>query len=152
MNRDFVEMLSAFSATGVEYLVVGAHAFGVHARPRATGDLDLWVRTTPENANRVLAALKEYGAPLHGVEREDFETPNRVLQLGVAPYRIDLLTSITGVSFEDAWPKRKLVPIDGLLVPILGREDLIVNKRATDRPQDRADVAALEEIEPPPAD
>ena len=143
MNSDFVEMLSAFSAAGVEYLVVGAHAFGVHAHPRATGDLDLWVHSTPGNADRVLSALRKFGAPLQGVSANDFETPDRVLQLGVAPYRIDLLTSISGVDFEDAWPRRKEVLMEGLVVPVLGREDLIVNKRATGRPQDQADLAAL---------
>ena len=143
MNRDFVEMLSALSETGVEFLVVRAHALAVHARPRATGDLDLWVRPTPENAARVLNALTRFGAPLKDISAADLETPNRVLQLGVVPNRIDLLTSITGVAFGDAWPRRKVVTIEGLGVPVLGREDLIENKRATDRPQDRADLALL---------
>jgi hypothetical protein len=143
MNRDFVEMLSALSETGVEFLVVGAHAVAVHARPRATGDLDLWVRSTPENARRVLAALQLFGAPLETISTQDFEMPNRVLQLGVVPNRIDLLTSISGVSFEDAWPRREIVPVEGLAVPVLGRADLIANKRATDRPQDRADLEVL---------
>ena len=143
MNRDFVEMLSALSETGVEFLVVGAHALAVHARPRATGDLDLWVRPTAENAARVLSALSRFGAPLNDISADDFETPNRVLQLGVVPNRIDLLTSITGVTFGDAWPRRKVVSIEGLAVPVLGRVDLIENKRATDRPQDRADLELL---------
>ena len=143
MNRDFVEMLSALSETGVEFLVVGAHAVAVHARPRATGDLDLWVRSTPENAARVVSALTRFGAPLHDITRGDFEAPNRVVQLGVVPNRIDLLTSITGVTFEGAWPRRKNVILEGIAVPILGREDLILNKRATARPQDRADLESL---------
>src|SRR5688572_12841390 len=125
MNQDFVEMLSAFGEAGVEYLVVGAHALAVHARPRATGDLDLWVRPSPENAARVLIALRRFGAPLADIEPTDFQLPDRVVQLGVVPNRIDLLTGITGVSFEQAWPRRLEVPLAGLIVPILGREDLI---------------------------
>jgi predicted nucleotidyltransferase len=144
MNRDFVEMLSAFSASGVEYLVVGAHALAVHARPRATGDLDLWIRPTPDNAQRVMSALRNFGAPLGGVSQRDLEIPEQVLQLGVVPNRIDLLTSITGVHFESAWPRRHEVSIEGVQVPILGREDLIRNKRATGRAQDRADLVLLE--------
>jgi hypothetical protein len=143
MNRDFVEMLSALSETGVEFLVVGAHALAVHARPRATGDLDLWVHPTPENAARVLKALSRFGAPMKDITTDDFELPDRVLQLGVVPNRIDLLTSITGVAFSDAWPRRKIVSIEGLGVPVLSREDLIENKRATGRPQDRADLELL---------
>ena len=143
MNQDFVEMLSAFGEAGVEYLVVGAHALAVHARPRATGDLDLWVRPSPENAARVLIALRRFGAPLADIEPTDFQLPDRVVQLGVVPNRIDLLTGITGVSFEQAWPRRLEVPLAGLIVPILGREDLITNKRATGRSQDRADLEAL---------
>jgi hypothetical protein len=143
MNQDFVEMLSAFAEAGVEYLVVGAHALAVHARPRATGDLDLWVRPSPENAARVLTALRGFGAPLADIEPTDFHLPDRVVQLGVVPNRIDLLTGITGVSFEQAWPRRLEVPLAGLVVPILGREDLITNKRATGRSQDRADLEAL---------
>ena len=143
MNQDFVEMLSAFGEAGVEYLVGGAHALAVHARPRATGSLDLWVRPSPENAARVLTALRRFGAPLADIEPTDFQLPDRVVQLGVVPNRIDLLTGITGVSFEQAWPRRLEVPLAGLVVPILGREDLITNKRATGRSQDRADLEAL---------
>lgn len=143
MNRDFVEMLSVFSAVGVEYLVVGAHALGVHAQPRATGDLDLWVRPSPENASRVLTALRRFGAPLLDVDESDFQQADRVLQLGVVPCRIDLLTSISGVVFEEAWTRRTEVRLEGLLVPVLGREDLIRNKRATGRPQDLVDLQIL---------
>ncbi len=144
MNRDFVEMLSAFFEAGVEYLVVGAHALGAHVQPRATGDLDLWVRPTAENSARVMSALRQFGAPLDDVNAGDFEQPNQVIQLGVVPNRIDLLTSISGVSFADAWPRRKEVRVEGLMVPILGRDDLIRNKRATGRTQDLADLEILD--------
>jgi hypothetical protein len=117
MNRDFVEMLSAFSVAGVEYLVVGAHAVGIHGTPRATGDLDLWVRPTPENAKRVLDALRQFGAPLANLSEQDFQQPDRVVQLGVVPNRIDLLTSISGVGFDEAWPRRLEVRIEGISIP-----------------------------------
>lgn len=144
MNRDFVEILSEFSAARVEYLLVGAHAFAVHARPRATGDLDLWVRPTAENERRVLEALRRFGAPTFALEEGGFQRAGEVVQLGVPPHRIDILTSISGVEFEGAWTRRIEVEVEGVLVPILGREDLIRNKRAADRPQDRADVSLLE--------
>lgn len=149
MNQDFVEMLSALSETGTEFLVVGAHALAVHARPRATGDLDLWIRATPDNAERTWRALQRFGAPLGQIKLEDLTTPNLVYQVGVVPNRIDLLTSITGLDFESAWSRRGTVMIGELAVPVLGKADLIRNKRAVGRPQDLADVAELERLGPP---
>ena len=145
MERDFVEMLSALSAAGAEFLVVGAHAVAAHGVPRATGDLDVWVRPTPANADRVLSALGSFGAPLHDLTRDDLSRPDTVFQIGVAPCRIDLLTSISGgIDFEGAWQRRKALEIEGLRLACIGREDLIANKRACGRPQDLADVARLE--------
>ena len=97
LNRDYVEMLAALSAAGAEYLVVGAHALAAHGAPRATGDLDLWVRPTPENARRVWQALEAFGAPLHELTLGDLSRPDVVFQIGLVPQRIDILTSITGV-------------------------------------------------------
>jgi hypothetical protein len=145
MNRDFAEMLSALSAAGAEYLVVGAHALAAHGRPRATGDLDIWVRPTSGNADRVWLALVRFGAPLSALKKEDLTTPGIVFQIGVEPVRIDILTAIDGVDFEGAWTRRVVVDIDGQSVPLLGKDDLIRNKRAAGRPQDLADVAALEQ-------
>lgn len=145
MNRDFVEMLSALSEVGAEYIVVGAHAMAAHGVPRATGDLDIWVRPIPANARRVRDALARFGAPLHDLTLEDLGRPDLVFQIGVPPARIDLLTSITGVSFEEAWQNRITVPIDDLRVAVLGREDFLRNKRAAGRPKDLADIALLEE-------
>lgn len=145
MNRDFAEMLSALSDAGAEFLVVGAHALAAHGRPRATGDLDVWVRPTAENAAKVWAALARFGAPLSGVRKDDLATPGLVFQIGVEPVRIDILTAIDGVDFEGAWQRRLVVEIDGLKVPLIGRDDLIRNKRAAGRPQDLADIAALEQ-------
>jgi len=144
MNRDFEEMLAALSAAGADFMVVGAHALAVHARPRATGDLDIWVRPTAENAERVWNALVAFGAPLAQLTRGDLATEEVVFQIGVAPSRIDILTSISGVAFEHAWPRRVTVELWGLRVPVIGRADLIDNKRATGRPGDLADLDELE--------
>jgi hypothetical protein len=144
LNRDFVEMLSALCAAAAEFLIVGAHAVAAHGLPRATGDLDIWVRRTPENADRVLAALRAFGAPLHDLTPSDLTRPDTVFQIGVVPSRIDILTSISGVDFDDAWPRRMPLAVEGLSVACIGRDDLLANKRAAGRPQDLADIARLE--------
>src|SRR3989442_8740941 len=110
-------MLAALSAAGADYLVVGAHALAVHGVVRATGDLDVWVRPTPENASKVWRALLAFGAPLQELTERDLSTPNLVFQIGVAPYRIDLLTSIDGVSFDEAWRDHVAIPVDGAKKP-----------------------------------
>lgn len=138
-------MLSALSDAGVEYLVVGAHAVAYHGQPRATGDLDIWVRPTAENAVRVHAALEAFGAPLFDLSLEDLQTPELVFQIGVVPCRIDILTSITGVEFGPAWSRRVEIDIEGIRVPVLGREDLLRNKEATGRAKDRLDLELLAE-------
>jgi len=145
MSPDFVEMLSALSDAEAEFLVVGAHAVAVHGQPRATGDLDLWIRSTPENAARVWRALAHFGSPLDVLREEDLTEPDVVFQIGVSPNRIDLLTSVTELIFEEAWARRTTVEVQSLSIPVLGREDLIRNKRAVGRPRDLADVAELEE-------
>ena len=144
MERDFVEMLSALDAAGAEFLVVGAHALAAHGVPRATGDLDIWVRATPENAHRVLEALRAFGASLFDLTAEDLSRPETVFQIGVAPVRIDLLTSISGVGFEEAWTGRLPVRVEGIDVAVIGRAELIRNKLATGRPKDLLDVETLE--------
>ena len=145
MERDFVEMLSALSAARAEFLVVGAHAVAAHGVPRATGDLDVWVRPTQANADRVLSALRSFGAPLQDLTRDDLSKPDTVFQIGVAPCRVDLLTSISGgIDFDGAWQRRKAIEIEGMHLACIGRDDLIANKRACGRPQDLADVARLE--------
>jgi hypothetical protein len=146
MNRDFVEMLSALSGAGAQFLVIGAHALAVHGVPRATGDLDLWVNATPDNASRVWEALSGYGAPLADLALDDLSSPDVVFQIGVSPRRIDILTSISGVEFHEAWSTREIVDLDGLAVPIIGRALLIQNKRAVGRTRDLADIEALEAL------
>jgi hypothetical protein len=145
MNPDFVEMLAELHAAGADYLVVGAHALAAHGRPRATGDLDLWVRSTPDNARRVYAALQRFGAPLQDLTVADLASPDVVYQIGVPPARIDILTSISGVTFDEGWASRITTAIGELEVPVLGRDCLIQNKRAAGRLRDVADLADLGE-------
>jgi hypothetical protein len=137
-------MLSAFSAEGVEFMIVGAYALAAHGLPRATGDLDLWVGTEGENPARVRRALVRFGAPVEELSEEDLRRPGLVFQIGVAPQRIDILTSIDGVEFREAWPHRLVAELGGLRLPVISREDLIRTKRACGRPQDLADIASLE--------
>lgn len=144
LNPDYHEILSAFSDEGVEYLIVGAYALAVHGVPRATGDIDLWIRRTEENTARVMRALESYGAGLDDFDEADFYVDGFVLQIGMAPRRIDILTDIDAVTFAQAWERRVEVDIEGLVVYVLSREDQIVNKRAAGRPQDIADANRLE--------
>ncbi len=143
MNRDFVEMLSALSAAGARFLIVGAHALAAHGAPRATGDLDIWVQATNENAARVLAALRTFGAPLFDLTEADLCARDTVFQIGLPPSRIDILTGISGVLFEDAWERRIEVAVGDLRVATIGRADFIVNKRAAGRPKDLLDLELL---------
>jgi hypothetical protein len=144
MNRDFIDMLSALSDAGAEYLIVGAHAVAVHGHPRATGDLDIWVRPSPENAERVWRALERFGAPLDNLTRADLTSDDLVFQIGVAPNRIDILTDIGQLRFDDAWRTHVVVEMQGLRVAVIGRDELIRAKRESGRPRDLADVAELE--------
>lgn len=149
LNDDFLDVLAALAEAGVEFLVVGAHALAAHGIVRATGDLDVWVRASPENAVRVVVALKIFGAPLaqHAVTAEDFTRLGTVYQMGLPPRRIDVLTEISGVSFDEAWAARREIVVSEITVGFLGRTDLIKNKRAAGRDKDLADVKRLEESE-----
>lgn len=137
-------MLSALSAEGAEYLVVGAFALAAHGYPRATGDIDIWVRPSPANAARVMAALRRFGTPILGLEAADLEAPRTVFQVGVAPRRIDILTSIDGVAFDEAWEGRMEKEVEGARIPFIGRKALLRNKRSTGRPRDLRDAEILE--------
>jgi hypothetical protein len=147
LNPDFRDMLFALSGERVEFLLVGAYAMAVHGLPRATGDLDIWIRPEARNADRLMRALGRFGAPLDSITSGDFTQPNLVFQIGVVPRRLDLLTSVDGVDFDAAWKRRKLVSIDDVEVPVLSLPDLKANKRAVGRLRDLADVEALEELE-----
>ena len=145
MNPDFVDLLRAFSAADVRFLIVGAYALAVHGRPRATGDLDLWVDATPENARRVMRALAAFGAPLAEVSESDFAQPGAVFQIGVPPGRIDLLTELSGLAFDRAWATRIRRPFgDDLAADFLDRASFLRNKRATGRLRDLADIEGME--------
>jgi hypothetical protein len=147
VNRDFVEMLSALSAARAEFIVVGAHALAAHGVPRATGHIDILVNATADNADRVLEALKAFGAPLFDLVKSDLEKDDTVFQIGVPPGRIDILTGISGVTFERAWQGRLMVNLESVPEPVavLGRAEFIANKRASGRPKDLLDIALLEE-------
>ena len=143
MNRDFVEMLSALSAAGARFLIVGAHALAAHGAPRATGDLDIWIGATPDNAARVLDALRNFGAALFDLSVDDLSRPDTVFQIGLPPSRIDILSSISGVAFDHAWSRRLEIQIGDLAVAVIGREDFIANKTASGRAKDLLDLTLL---------
>jgi len=145
LNPDFRDLLLAFSGEDVEFVVIGAHALALHGVPRGTGDLDVLVRPSEENAARVWRALVRFGAPMEtaGVRAADFATRGIVYQIGLPPSRIDVLTEITGVTFDEAWASRMAVDLEGSTIWFLGREALVRNKQATGRPKDLADVSRL---------
>lgn len=144
LNPDFHDMLSALCEEKAEFLIVGAYALAAHWHPRATGDIDVWVRRSDDNAKRVWRALVRFGAPLADLKLEDLKTSDLIFQIGVEPRRIDIVTSITAVEFDEAWPDRKEVEIERLKITVIGRSHLLKNKKALGRPQDLADVAWLE--------
>lgn len=148
MNPDFRDILSEFSAAEVRFLLVGAYALASFGLPRSTGDIDLWVRADEANARRVLIALARFGAPLAGIAEADFARPGIVFQIGLAPNRVDVLTSIDGVDFDEAWSSRWEAAVEGVKVPVIGRDHLLRNKRATGRPKDLIDAAWLESHRP----
>lgn len=144
LNRDFNELLSEFNAHEVRYLIVGGYAFAFHARPRYTKDIDIWIDAELENARRAWRALAKFGAPLGGLTVEDLATSGTVFQIGVAPNRIDILNRLEGLEFANAWRRRETTSYGDVTVTVLGREELIANKRAVGRLQDLADLEILE--------
>ncbi len=143
LDRDFSEFIACCEGRDVRFLIVGGYALAAHGHPRLTKDLDVWVRPDPRNASAVVMALEDFGFGSLGLTADDFSRPDAVVQLGRAPKRIDLLTSIDGVSFEQCWSDRYVLEVDGHPVPFIDRLNLIVNKRASARLQDLADVEAL---------
>jgi len=145
LNEDFRDFLVLLADGGVDFVIVGAYALAFHGAPRASGDIDLFVRPTPVNAQRVFDALARFGAPLEaaGVTAADFTQPGAVYQIGLPPRRIDVLTEISGLTFDEAWASRITAEIDGRTVSFIGREALLKNKEASGRPKDVADVARL---------
>jgi hypothetical protein len=150
MYPDFKELLSVLNEHQAKYLVVGAYALSIHAQPRATKDLDIWIKPDAENAKAVFTALAKFGAPLEGLTPGDFAEPGPFFRMGHAPVGIDLLTKIDGVDFDIAWEKRVQEIIDtasGLKINFISRDDFIATKTASGRPQDVADVAAVREAD-----
>jgi hypothetical protein len=143
MNPDFVDLLRAFVAADVRFLIVGAYALALHGRPRATGDLDVWVEPNPANAAKVMQALAAFGAPLTDVSVDDFSRPGVTYQIGVPPGRIDILTELTGITFAEAWPDRLRRHFGDIEVDFIGRDAFIRNKRATGRPKDLGDIEGM---------
>jgi hypothetical protein len=144
VNPDFKELLLAFNAHDVEYLIVGAHALAVHGHVRATKDLDIWVRPEEANAHKVLLALLDFGAPLSGLTAEDLTRKETIFQIGLPPLRVDVITGIDGVEFGEAWPDRVDTSFAGVPAFVLSRHHLITNKKTSARLQDLADVQQLE--------
>jgi hypothetical protein len=147
VNPDFKELLLAFDAHNVEYLIVGAHALAAHGHVRATKDLAVWVRPDDSNADKVLQALSDFGAPLGELTVDDLSTKETIFQIGLPPLRIDIITDIEGVEFAEAWPDRLETLFGGVPAFVISRHHLITNKKTAARLQDLADVQQLE-LEP----
>ncbi len=144
LSQDFKEFIASLNASRVRYLVVGGYAVAMHGHPRYTKDLDVWIDCTAANAKRVVRAFAEFGFESLGVKAADFEQPDRMLQMGFPPNRIDVLTSLAGVDFANCFKRRVIVEFDGVPVNFIDVENLKANKRAAGRLQDLADVEKLE--------
>ncbi len=144
LSKDWREFLELLNSRGVDYVIVGAQSLAFHGRPRYTGDLDILVRPTRDNAQQLLEVLNQFGFAQAGFKEPDFVEPEQMIQLGRAPSRIDLLTSISGVHTDEAFETKVSATMDGIPVFILGKEALIRNKRAVGSPQDLADLESLE--------
>jgi len=145
LHKDLREFVGLLNANGVEYLVVGAFAVAFYGIPRYTGDLDLFVRPSPANADRLLRVLSQFGFGNLEISAQDLQAPDKVIQLGVTPNRIDLLTSLSGVEFDEAWSTRKHGELDGITAGYIGMAALIRNKETTGRARDLADAEELRE-------
>lgn len=143
LNEDFKDILLSLLEEKVEFLLIGAYALAAYGYPRATKDIDIWLHAGEQNAPRILSALRRFGAPLEQTTAGDFLQEGTVLQIGVAPRRIDLTTKIDGVRFEDAYARKMMVDIEGMRLPVISKEDLVANKLASGRPQDLVDVEFL---------
>lgn len=143
LNPDFKDMLSCLNDEQVEYIVVGAYALAAHGFVRATGDIDIWVRSSGDNAPKVINALMKFGAPTAHLSEEDFLTSDLIVQIGVAPCRVDIITGIDGVEFDEAWENKMAVTVDGVGLSVLSKPNLLKNKMAAGRDKDQGDIAWL---------
>lgn len=146
LNEDYKDMLQALVEEKAKFLLVGAYALAAHGYLRATLDIDIWVMPSPRNADAVLRALQRFGAPLHDLTAADLQADGTVFQIGVAPRRIDILTTASGLHFEETFARSLTVDIEGIEVHIPSLDDLIRNKRTTGRTKDLADAEALEAL------
>ncbi|CAG0957834.1 nucleotidyltransferase [Geobacter sp.] len=143
-STDFKEFAELLNKHGVEYLVVGGYAVGVHGHPRYTGDIDFWIRSDRANADRLLKAVADFGLTVTNISLEELITPGKVFQLGRQPYRIDILNTIDGVEFAGCYERRAMFELEGVSIPFIGLDDLKQNKRASGRHRDLADLEVLE--------
>jgi predicted nucleotidyltransferase len=143
LQPDFKEFIELLNAKGVEYMIVGGYAVGFHGRPRYTGDIDFWVAVSKKNANLLKESLDDFGFSSFGIKAEDFEKEDLVLQLGYEPVRIDILTSISGVTFDECYKRKVVAEIDQVLVNFINLEDLKINKASTGRAKDLGDIENL---------
>lgn len=143
LNQDYKEILQFLQEEKAEFIIVGAYALAAHGYPRATADIDIWILPSPENAEKVYRAIVKFGAPVHDLTKDDFKVKDMVFQIGVAPRRIDILTSISGVTFQEANNDVVMLTIDDMKLPFISLENLIRNKEATGRLKDMADAENL---------
>jgi len=144
LNEDYKEMLQILLDNDTKFLVVGAYAMAAYGYPRATGDFDIWVDSSPENSRKLYQSLSDFGAPVHKITEGTFTEPDVVFQIGIAPRRIDILTRIDGVNFDQAWKAKKDIVVESLPIPFISKENLIRNKKATGRERDKLDADWLE--------
>ena len=145
VQKDFKELLELFNAHKVQYLIVGGYALAYHGAPRYTGDIDIFIKLNTENACRILKALDEFGFGSAGLKEEDLKSPDKIVQLGYPPVRIDIITSISGISWDEAFKTREKGEYGNVPVFYIGRDQYILNKRASGRKKDLADLEALGE-------
>jgi predicted nucleotidyltransferase len=143
LNKDFVRLLRALADVDTRYLLVGAYAVDFHGQPRTTRHMDIWLDDAPDNLECAYRALASFGAPALAVEHLSAASPLEVVWIGVPPDRIDLVKGMRGLHFADAWLRRTMTKVDGVTVPVIGRDDLIAAKRNTERAKDLADAEAL---------
>ncbi len=143
LNEDYKEMLQILLKNEVKFLIVGAYAMGAYGYPRATGDFDIWVEASAENSKKLYKSLSEFGAPLSDIREETFVEKGIFFQIGVVPRRIDIITHIDGIVFEEAYKTKELIDVETLQIPFLSKEDLIKNKESTGRKKDKLDADYL---------
>lgn len=143
LNKDYKEMLQILLKNKVKFLVVGAYAMGAYGYPRATGDIDIWIESSPGNSEKIYQSLSEFGAPISDIEQKTFCEEGIIFQIGLAPRRIDIITKIEGVNFQNAYSDKREIEVEGIKIPFISKEDLIRNKESTGREKDKLDAKYL---------